>query len=442
MLKIGDTVTTKIECQKYTVMKLIGQGGQGHVFLLEHHNRGKKALKWYLPEQSTEQQYNAILAAIRAGKPMTADGTQFIWPQDIIEIDGRFGYVMDLIPSRFVGYGDMLRDRSLAPTLAMRCRISRRLVRAYQQLHLSGYCYRDISDNNFLFDPKSGDIVICDNDNVGVEGVDSSQVLGTLEYMSPEVSTGKCQPGINSDLYSLAVLLFKFFCWHHPYHGMLEYSVKSWDLCAKRWLYGETPIFIFDHRDKRNRLPDADGYRDVNKMWMLLPSVLRDAFTQSFTEGIHNSFARLKEHDWEEVLCEASDKLMVCEKDNAENFYDGRDSKCWYCGSTLGTPDTMSINSPYGVRTILLGNGSVVFGDQVNGLDIGLGMDDVVGVVQQSNGKRVLLNSGPSAWAFRFGETSGSIECGSSIELRDGLKVKFSKNAVGTIFRGGGTNSV
>ena len=245
-MKIGDTVTTKIECQKYTVMKLIGQGGQGHVFLLEHPNRGKKALKWYLPEQSTEQQYNAILAAIRAGKPMTDDGTQFIWPQDIIEIDGRFGYVMDLIPSRFVGYGDMLRDRSLAPTLAMRCKISRRLVRAYQQLHLSGYCYRDISDNNFLFDPKSGDIVICDNDNVGVEGIDSSQVLGTLEYMSPEVSTGKCQPGVNSDLYSLAVLLFKFFCWHHPYHGILEYNVKSWDLCAKRWLYGETPIFIFE----------------------------------------------------------------------------------------------------------------------------------------------------------------------------------------------------
>ena len=53
-------------------------------------------------------------------------------------------------------------------------------------LHLNGYCYRDISSGNMV-DPDTGDVLICDNDNVGINRQSDSQVDGTYEFMAPEV---------------------------------------------------------------------------------------------------------------------------------------------------------------------------------------------------------------------------------------------------------------
>lgn len=39
------------------------------------------------------------------------------------------------------------------------------------QLHAKGFCYRDINFNNVFIDANTGDILICDNDNVDVNGV-------------------------------------------------------------------------------------------------------------------------------------------------------------------------------------------------------------------------------------------------------------------------------
>lgn len=433
LVKIGDTVISKIECQRYTVMKLIGQGGQGSVFLLEHPNRGKKVLKWYTPEQATEQQYDVILRAIRIGKPAAGKHITFIWPQDIVETDSGFGYIMELIDSRFIGYGNMIRDISLAPSLKMRCAISRHLVQAYQLLHLSGYCYRDISDGNFLFDPQSGDVVICDNDNVGVEGIDISQVLGTLEFMAPEVVLGKARPGVGSDLYSLAVLLFKFLVWHHPYHGLLEYMVKSWDLFAKRWLYAETPIFIFNPKDRRNRLPDVEGYRDVHKMWELLPESLRRTFILAFTTGIYDVTQRPREHDWIAAIADAEDSLIRCAYDGAENFY-GRDHTCcWFCKKPLDAPDVLIVTSPYGVRDILLYSGGTLTAGQLDSVGGSLDEDTVIGVVVGEKGSLSLSNCGSTVWKCGISQ----IECGGAVPLRDGLEIEFSEAVKGT-FRIGG----
>jgi hypothetical protein len=39
-----------------------------------------------------------------------------------------------------------------------------------------GYSYRDISFGNLFFDPDTGDVLICDNDNVSANGKDMSGV--------------------------------------------------------------------------------------------------------------------------------------------------------------------------------------------------------------------------------------------------------------------------
>ena len=92
------------------------------------------------------------------------------------------------------------------------------LADKFLQLHAKGLCYRDISQNNVFFDPANGDILICDNDNVAVDG-NVTGVLGTARFMAPEVALGKTLPTTQTDLYSLAVLLFYILFNHHPFDG-------------------------------------------------------------------------------------------------------------------------------------------------------------------------------------------------------------------------------
>lgn len=388
-------------------MKLLGQGGQGFVFWINSPRYGDKALKWYFPEQATMQQYDAIMDAIRRGSPDEEGEQAYIWPYDVVEGSTGFGYVMPLIDKkRYLEYGDMIRDTSLAPSLKMRCIISYKLVNAYHKLHLRGYCYRDLSDGNFMFDPKTGSVIISDNDNVGVEGLSSSQVLGTLEFMAPEVINGESKPGVNTDLYSLAILLFKFWVWHHPYHGNLEYMMKSLDMTAKKWLYGTNPVFIFDPLNDTNRLPRTPAHDSIQKMWDLLPTVLKDAFLQVFTWGIKDKEARLKEYQWEDVFQRMIDSLVYCPHDKAENFYEaGKPLVCWHCGRELKAPPVLLLKTKAGERSLVLSSGMKLYGSHLDEFGRKYNPGEVISYMTQNPlDKSIwgLYNGTKEDWEYRF----------------------------------------
>lgn len=53
------------------------------------------------------------------------------------------------------------------------------------QLHAQGLCYRDISFGNVFFDHETGEVLICDNDNVAVDGVTKGGVRGPRALWRP-----------------------------------------------------------------------------------------------------------------------------------------------------------------------------------------------------------------------------------------------------------------
>ncbi len=63
---------------------------------------------------------------------------------------------------------------------------------------------------------RLGDILICDNDNVTSEKHADKSILGTPRFMAPEIVRGDGLPNVQSDLFSLSVLLFYMFMVHHP----------------------------------------------------------------------------------------------------------------------------------------------------------------------------------------------------------------------------------
>lgn len=127
----------------------------------------------------------------------------FLWPLDlVIQKENMFGYIMDIRIPEYKNIVDMLK-RKAEPSFYVLCRLAFNLTKGYQKLHSIGYCYRDINFGNAFFNPDTGNVLICDNDNVSVNGMDNSNVYGTPRFMAPEIVIGKAKPSRNTDLFSL-----------------------------------------------------------------------------------------------------------------------------------------------------------------------------------------------------------------------------------------------
>ena len=249
------------------------------------------ALKWYAPSKVMKAQHAAITALVQRGSPSPA----FLWPIDIVSAPDSFGYVMPLRPPGFVGLGDLLRGR-VDVGIGTALRICVGLSDAFLQLHSLGLCYRDISLGNIMFDPTDGRVIICDNDNVGLDGTEGV-VLGTRRFMAPEIVRGEAFPGIQTDLHSLAVMIFYVLMIGHPLLGRREGNYPCIDETAERELFGDKALFVFDPASAANA-PDPVEQETMIANWEVLPDHVRAQFIRAFTTGLVHPGERVRESAW------------------------------------------------------------------------------------------------------------------------------------------------
>lgn len=385
-LKCG-TVLTSDSGSKYTVEKLLGSGGQGEVYsVISDHKT--YALKWYYKNTATKNQKEILDNLIQSGAP----DPSFLWPQDMIfrSYGESFGYIMPLRPKNYKSIVDMMK-RKAEPSFYCLCRAAYNLTKGYNALHGKGYSYRDISFGNVFFDPDTGEVLICDNDNVSYNGAKTG-IYGTPRFMAPEIVVGKAKPSRNTDLFSLAVLLFYMFMLNHPLEGRREAQIKCMDIHAMNQLYGTDPLFIFDPDNRDNR-PLA-GYQDNALIfWDLYPQQLKELFTASFTVGLQQPNRRITESKWLETFANLISGIMICPNCGAEVFYDvnkeenGVMHTCWSCQKAVPVPTKLVI----GRSTILLMSNTKIYRHHIDG---GHDIETAVGEVVQNP-------SNPNLWGIR-----------------------------------------
>jgi eukaryotic-like serine/threonine-protein kinase len=337
-IKINSTIT---EC---LVEELLGAGGQGEVYRVTVDGTSR-AMKWYYPHTARPEQLETLRQLIQAGAP----DNRFLWPTDLIVGTSKpaFGYLMALRPSRYKGVVDLLA-RSTDPSLKNLATACANLADAFLQLHSKGWCYRDISAGNMFFDPGTGQVLVCDNDNVGVDGGPTT-VLGTPRFMAPEVVRGEALPSTQTDLFSLAVMLFLVLVNNHPLDGRKEVQIHCFDRPAMERLYGWEPVFIFDPDDRSNE--PVPGYQDnAIAFWPIYPAFLRKLFIKSFTEGLRDpGNGRVRETGWRQAMSRLRDSAFNC-RCGAENFFDldrlqaeKSAGSCWKCNQPLQLPARIRI---------------------------------------------------------------------------------------------------
>ena len=359
-LKKGDKVSLTNGSQAVIVNEL-GRGGQGIVYLVEVGGQ-KMALKWYINKPS-DWFYKNLEENISKGAPSEA----FLWPEYLtMKQQGTFGYVMKLRPQGYFEFGQYLLARVQFKSLDAIVNAAMKICEGFKALHLSGLSYQDLNDGNFFIHPETGDVLICDNDNVAPEG-ENSGILGKARYMAPEVVTGAKMPSKQTDRYSLSVVLFLLFYGNHPLEGARVLACPCMTEKYEKQFYGSDAIFIYDPTNKNN-LPVRGVHNNVMRKWPAFPAILREAFLKEFShECLTNQDARCLERDWQKTIQKVRDMLVVCPECNQETFVeDDSAPKCINCGKTFTLPGTLKIND----RSVLLTPNTKVYIDMDNKPDI------------------------------------------------------------------------
>jgi DNA-binding helix-hairpin-helix protein with protein kinase domain len=416
------------------VVRELGAGGQGEVHEATHGARSV-ALKWYFASSSSQSHWAALNELAVSGPP---DG-RFLWPQELVTRDGTppdedgepFGYIMPLREPRFHGLPEVL-TRHVKPGLAQLAIAGFQLADSYRQLHSKGWAYRDISPGNAFLDPATGDVAICDNDNVSIDDR-PSMILGTPRFMAPEIILGEQGPTRATDLWSLAVLLFHLFFNHHPLEGRRERGIHCLDPAAMFRLYAEDPVFIFHPDDDSNR--PVPGEQDAAiRLWEIYPQAVRDLFTRGFTEGVRDTGARVGEGEWQRALAKLRDTIFPCSSCARLNFYDGDRlqatgslGQCYLCGAELSPPPRMMLTMTAASRWLVLLNPDTKlyphhFGSRYD-------YSEVVAAVSQHPqrpGHWGLENRSGVTWTFRASDGSErAVQPGQTMALVAGRKATF-----------------
>ena len=420
-LKNGSIIISQ-SGNRYTVQKLLGAGGQGEVYAVKLGTE-TYALKWYFKHTATVMQRNILENLISKGKP----DSSFLWPMDLIsQSDGSLGYIMELRPPEFKSIVDLMK-RKAEPNFYNLCKVAFNLTKGYQKLHGMGYSYRDISFGNLFFNPDNGEVLICDNDNVSINGKDDSSVYGTPRFMAPEIVVGKAKPSRNTDLFSLAVLLFYIFMLNHPLEGKLEANIKCMDIFAMNQLFGTNPIFIFDPDDKSNR--PLRGYQDNAIIyWDLYPQQLKDLFTQAFTIGLKSPARRVTENKWLETFANMMSEIIICPNCGAEVFLDenkenlGVAHTCWNCQSIVAVTESIVI----GNNRVVINKDTKLYQHHINSNG---DMDTVIGSISiNPNNPNIwgIRNDGTDNWTYiKADGMQVPVAPGKSAAIVSGAKINF-----------------
>ncbi len=416
-LENGHKIRVKDSGGFLTVLEKLGEGGQGTVYRVEYGGK-EYALKWFFPGtlKRPEEFLRNLSQNISDGAPTKS----FLWPLFVTEeTEGSFGYLMELRPARYLSFTDLLNAKARIVKHSVRADAALAIVESFIALHRQGKSYQDLNDGNFFLDPANGDVLICDNDNVAPYGVNLG-IAGKCRYMAPEVVLGE-KPGMQSDYFSLAVMLFLLLFLSHPLEG--EKVVRSVCLTDKHELrhYGSDPVFIFDPSDRTNR-PVRGIHNNAIKLWPLYPEFLREAFVRSFTEGIRKKERRVSDGEWLRIFIRLRDEVVTCGC-GCENFAcvnaDGEGTvRCMACGAKLAAP--LRLRTPKYSPVLCPGNRLYACHTEEDGTDC-----------RTVTGEVIRNRKNPAVWGIR--NLSGSAW---NAEMPDGSRKKVAPKAVLPVFRG------
>ena len=205
--------------QQYEVVRPLGQGGMGAVYLARERALDRfVAIKVLRPdiadvESSRERFRREARVAAQLSHPNILPLHTFG------EVNGIWYFVMGYV--RGVPLAERLRIEGRLPGEEAQ-RIMIELAGALEHAHAHGVIHRDIKPANILLDEQSGRAMLADFGIAKVHGAGDSLtgtgvIIGTPHYMSPEQSLGAPTVDERSDIYSLGAVAYTMLTGREPF---------------------------------------------------------------------------------------------------------------------------------------------------------------------------------------------------------------------------------
>ena len=283
------------------VQKILGEGGHLRVYeVLVTETGERKALKLYKHWQGKFDgavwENLSLLAGI--GSP----DKSILWVDDIVSSsDCGFGYVTTLIPEGYIPCYRLIREEELH--LSSKCNFAIDLLRAFHNTRMQGLLlFTADGTENYYVHPRTGHLLIEECERTAPVGAMPYPTIFTPKYAAPEVILGKRVLDVQTNLFSLAVILFMLFFNGHPLEGQraLQIPIMTNEMLQK--VYGDHPRFVFDPEDESNRpVPAIQG--KMIACWNDAPDYLKNIFIKAFSqEALRNPKARPSEKELSQVI--------------------------------------------------------------------------------------------------------------------------------------------
>lgn len=303
----------------------------------------------------------------------------FRWPSDAVEKNGKIGVIVPIYNSKFFfkkGYSanetikggekvgkwfttpsfrnnqyPLALDKSELGDWLSYFQIAINISRGVKKMHQMGLAHSDLSYNNVLVDPVTKSATIIDIDGLVVPGLFPPEVIGTADFIAPEVlktkhlplqDSNRILPNQKTDLHALAVLIYMYLLRRHPLRGG-----KIWDLDSERdevLSMGEKAIFVESSTDTTNRVK-VDHLKKWNLFWgdpqkisyTVTGPYLSELFKRAFVDGLHNPMLRPIANEWETALLKTVDLIQPCSNPNCDEkwyvFDNTSKPRCPFCGT-------------------------------------------------------------------------------------------------------------
>ncbi len=418
----------------------------------------------------------------------------YSWPIDVISDNGRTGIIVPCYSKNFFfekGYDSntllkgkekegkwfasakfrsknakLKLDKSELGNWLSYFQVCVNISRGVKRMHAAGLAHSDLSYKNVLIDPVSKSAAIIDIDGLVVPGLYPPDVIGTADFIAPEVVSTKSlsvkDPNRNlpnrlTDLHALAVLIYMYLLYRHPlrggnFFGPLESDEEEDLLMGSKALFIEHPTDASNRNFKReygDNVKNFYPWTDLNTTpYTITGPYLKELFEQAFIKGLHNPRERPPAEMWEQALIKTDDLKLRCSNASCDQqwfiFNNTKITRCPFCNTQYNTSIPVldfffefkpGVWKPENQRLVLYNNSTlhkwhvdrnIIRNERLTDLD-----KKRVGYFIFHNNQWLLVNEGLTS--LKDLSKDEEVPIGKMVELVDGNKLLLSKEPGGRV---------